>query len=194
MLLLYRRWSKTMVIKNTILCDVHGERKEDIRIIDGIITEIGKNLQDSEVLDARGAYFLPQLIDTNIRLQDSILNSKNIQSIANEALQGGVGHIVLNADSTPAIDNEIVLEFAQNGLKELPDVKVDLMLNTLKEDFSLSNIAIMLKKGVVAPYMSTIAKNDIAIKIAEYVQMYGVTLFCKAEDNSLISSRPSFFA
>jgi dihydroorotase len=36
--------------------------------------------------------------------------------------------------------------------------------------------------------MSTIAKNDIAIKIAEYVQMYGVTLFCKAEDNSLIHS------
>ena len=36
--------------------------------------------------------------------------------------------------------------------------------------------------------MSTIAKNDIAIKIAEYVQMYNVTLFCKAEDNSLISS------
>lgn len=177
-----------MVIKNTILCDVHGERKEDIRIEDGIITEIGNDLQDSETLDAKGAYFLPQLIDTNIRLQDSVLNSKNIRSIANEALQGGVGHIVLNADSTPAIDNEIVLEFAQNGLNELSDVKVDLMLNTLKEDFSLSNIAIMLKKGVVAPYMSTIAKNDIAIKIAEYVQMYGVTLFCKAEDNSLISS------
>jgi dihydroorotase len=36
--------------------------------------------------------------------------------------------------------------------------------------------------------MSTIAKNNIAIKIAEYVQMYGVTLFCKAEDNSLINS------
>jgi len=46
----------------------------------------------------------------------------------------------------------------------------------------------MLKKGVVAPYMSTIAKNNLAIKIAEYVQMYNVTLFCKAEDNSLINS------
>lgn len=177
-----------MVIKNTILCDVTGERKEDIRIEDGIITEIGNDLHDSDILDAKGAYFLPQLIDTNIRLQDSILNSKNIKSVANEALEGGVGHIVLNADSTPAIDNEVVLEFAQNSLKELSNVKVDLMLNTLKEDFSLSNIAIMLKKGVVAPYMSTIAKNDIVIKIAEYVQMYGVTLFCKAEDNSLISS------
>jgi dihydroorotase len=62
------------------------------------------------------------------------------------------------------------------------------MLNTLQEDMSLSNVAILLKKGAVAPYMSTIAKNNIAIKIAEYVQMYGVTLFCKAEDNSLINN------
>jgi dihydroorotase len=36
--------------------------------------------------------------------------------------------------------------------------------------------------------MSTIAKNDIAIKVAEYIQMYKNTLFVKAEDNSLISS------
>jgi dihydroorotase len=53
---------------------------------------------------------------------------------------------------------------------------------------TLSDIAILLKKGVVAPYMSTIAKNNIAIKVAEYVKMYGVTLFCKAEDNSLINA------
>ncbi|OHE02132.1 MAG: dihydroorotase, partial [Sulfurimonas sp. RIFCSPLOWO2_12_36_12] len=82
----------------------------------------------------------------------------------------------------------IVLEFAQNGLHNLSGAKVDLMLNTLKEDATLSNIAILLKRGAIAPYMSTIAKNDVAIKIAQYCQMYGVTLFCKAEDNSLISS------
>ncbi|PHQ89820.1 MAG: dihydroorotase [Sulfurimonas sp.] len=177
-----------MVIKNAIICDVNGERKEDIRIEDGIITEINTNLIGSDILDAKGAYFLPQLIDTNIRLQDSILNAKNIRSISDEALKGGVGHIVLNADSTPSIDNEIVLEFAQNGLRELKGASVDVMINSLKEDSSLSDIAILLKKGAISLYMSTIAKNDIVIKIAEYVQMYNVTLFCKAEDNSLISS------
>ena len=177
-----------MVIHNSIVCDVKGEREVDIRIEDGVVTEIGQNLQDSQILDAKGAYLLPTLVDTNVRLQDSTLNARNIKKISDEALRGGIGHIVLNADSSPAIDNEIVLEFAQNGLKELEGAKVDLMLNTLKEDMTLSNIAILLKKGVVAPYMSTIAKNDIAIKIAEYVQMYRVTLFCKAEDNSLIKS------
>ena len=177
-----------MVITNAIVCDADGEREVDVRIEDGIVTEMGQNLKDSEVLDAKGAYLLPLLVDTNVRLQDSVLNAKNIQAISDEALEGGIGHIVLNADSNPAIDNEVVLEFAQNGLENLKGAKVDLMLNSLKEDLTLSNIAILLKKGVIAPYMSTIAKNDVAIKIAEYTQMYGVTLFCKAEDNSLINS------
>lgn len=177
-----------MIISNAVVCDVNGEYKSDIRIEDGIITELGSGLEGEEITDAKGAYFLPLLVDTNVRLHDSILNSKNIKAISKEAYLGGVGHIVLNADSNPAINNEVVLEFAQNGLHNLEGAKIDLMLNSLKEDSTLSNIAILLKRGAVAPYMSTIAKNDVAIKIAEYVQMYKVTLFCKAEDNSLIKS------
>ncbi|MEA3228957.1 MAG: amidohydrolase family protein [Campylobacterota bacterium] len=177
-----------MVISNAIVCDVNGERKIDVRVEEGIVTELGKNLQSKNIVDAKGSYLLPSLIDTNVRLKDSSLNAKNIKTISKEALKGGVGHIVLNADSTPSIDNEIVLEFAQNSMHNLDGAKIDLMLNTLQEDATLSNIAILLKSGAVAPYMSTIAKNDIAIKIAEYVQMYNVTLFCKAEDNSLIHS------
>ena len=177
-----------MVVSNAIVCDIDGEYKSDIRIEDGVIKEIGQGLADADILDADGAYFMPLLVDTNIKLKDGTLNSKNIKNISDEALKGGVGCVVLNADSTPAIDNEIVLEFAQNTLNTLDGAKVELMLNTLQEDSSLSNIAILLKSGAIAPYMSTIAKNNIAIKIAEYVQMYKVTLFCKAEDNSLINS------
>ena len=177
-----------MLISNAIVCDVNGEREVDVRIEKGFIVEIGKNLKDNDSIDAKGAYLLPSLVDTNIRLLDSNLNAKNIKSTREEALLGGIGHIVLNADSIPSIDNEVVLEFAQHGTEKLSGAKVDLMLNTLKEDMTLSNIAILLKKGVVAPYMSTIAKNNIAIKIAEYAQMYDVTIFCKAEDNSLINA------
>jgi dihydroorotase len=177
-----------MLITNAIVCDVNGERKVDVRIEDGLIVEIGSSLSGTDVLDAKGAYLLPSLVDTNIKLLDSNLNAKNIQAVSDEAKKGGIGHIVLNADSQPAIDNEVVLEFAQHGTSELKGAKVDLMLNALKEDSTLSNIAILLKKGVVAPYISTIAKNNLAIKVAEYVQMYNVTLFCKAEDNSLLSA------
>ena len=177
-----------MLIKNAIICDVDGERESDILIENGFISKIGTNLSSEDSIDANGSYFMPLLVDTNVRLLDSTLNSKNIKNLSKEALKGGVGHIVLNADSTPAIDNEVVLEFAQHSLNSLDGAKVDLMLNSLKEDMTLTDIAILLKKGVIAPYMSTIAKNNLAIKIAQYVQMYDVTLFCKAEDNSMINS------
>lgn len=177
-----------MVIKNVILCDVNGQRKTDIEIIDGVVTKIDSNISHQDSIDASQKYLLPLLVDLNVRVEDSNLNAKNIKSLSDEALEGGIGRVVLNADSKPAIDNEIVLEFAQNALHSLSGAKVNLMLNTLKEDATLSNIAILLKRGAIAPYMSTIAKNDLAIKIAQYCQMYGVTLFCKAEDNSLISS------
>jgi len=177
-----------MIIKNAIICDMYGEKQLDIALQEGVVTEIGENLQGDEIFDAKGSYLLPSLVDTNIRLQDSQLNAKNIQKVSEDARSGGVGHIVLSADSTPAIDNEVVLEFAQHGISNQSGVSVDLMLNALKEDATLSNIAILLKRGAVAPLMSTIAKNDVAIKIAEYVKMYDVTLFCKAEDNSLINA------
>ena len=177
-----------MLIRNAVICDVNGEREADVRVEDGIITEIGRELKGEESVDAKGAYLLPSLVDTNVRLLDSTLNAKNVQAIRQEAKKGGVGHIILNADSTPSIDNEVVLEFAQHGIDQKSDVKVDLTLNALQEDMTLSNIAILLKKGAITPYMSTIAKNDVAIKIAEYAQMYDVTIFCKAEDNSLINA------
>jgi len=177
-----------MLIINAKVCDINGERDVDVRVEDGVVVEIGTSLEGEERVDAKGAYLLPSLVDTNVRLLDATLNAKNIKSVSDDAKKGGVGHIVLNADSTPAIDEEVVLEFAQHGVASSSGAKVDLMLNALKEDMTLSNIAILLKKGVVAPYMSTIAKNNLAIKIAEYVQMYDVTLFCKAEDNSLINA------
>lgn len=177
-----------MVIKNAMVCDIDSQRELDICIEDGIITQIGSDLDGDEVIDANGLYFMPLLVDTNIKVEDSTLNAKNIRSLSDEALKSGIGHIVLTPESTPAIDNEIVLEFAQNGLHLLSGAKVDLMINALKEDATLSNIAILLKRGAVVPYISTIAKNDLVIKIAQYCQMYDVTLFCKAEDNSLISS------
>ena len=177
-----------MVIVNAIVCDVNGEREVDVQVENGVIVAIGENLSDDEVFDAKGAYLLPALVDTNVRVLDSSLNAKSVAGLSKEAKKGGVGHIVLNADTTPAIDNEVVLEFAQNSIKEIITPQIDFMLNTLQEDNSLANIAILLKKGAIVPYMSTIAKNNIAIKIAEYVKMYGVTLFCKAEDNSLINA------
>jgi len=178
-----------MVYKN---CRLWDETIVDIEVRDGKITQIGSNIEADEYKDLKQNYLLPKIVDLNVGLKDKTLSAKTIKKVAKEAQEGGVGHIVLSPVTTPAIDNEVVLEFTQNTIKDIDNVTIDIAINALQEDLSLSNIAILLKKGAIAPYMSTIAKNNIAIKIAEYVKMYNTTLFCKAEDNSLISSGVMF--
>ena len=178
-----------MVYKNCIL--PNGD-KIDIEVKDGVIIKIGDTLRSDDARDLEGAYIVPKLVDLNVRLKDAVLSSTTIKQCAKEAKKGGVGTLVLQPDSTPRIDNEIVLEFAQNSIKDIDDVEMEIAIDALQEDLSLSNIAILLKKGAVAPRMSTIAKNNIAMKVAEYVKMYKKPLLCKAEDNSLISQGVMF--
>ena len=176
-----------MLITNAIVCDVNGERREDVLIENGKIVAVGEGLLSDEVLDAQGAYLLPGLVDTNVRLKDAQLNAATLEKVAKEAYSGGVTRLVLAPDCTPNINDSIVLEFVQAHQKR--ECRVDLMstIATVDEDERLSNIAILLKNGAKAPYMTTAVSNNTACRIAEYVKMHKSTLFCKAQDTSLSS-------
>ena len=176
-----------MLIINTVVCDVNGERNEDVLIENGKIVAVGKGLQSDKVIDAKGAYLLPGLVDTNVRLKDAQLNAATLTKVAKEAEKGGVTRLVLAPDCTPSINDSIVLEFVQAHQKR--ECAVDLMttIATVDEDERLSNIAILLKNGAMSPYMTTAVSNNTACRIAEYVQMHKKTLFCKAQDTSLSS-------
>jgi dihydroorotase len=149
-----------MLITNAVICDVNGERKEDVLIEDGKIAAIGSGLSSDEVIDAKGAYLLPGLVDTNVRLKDAHLNASTLDKVAAEAQKGGVTRLVLAPDCTPSINNSIVLEFVQAHQKR--EERVDMMstIATVDEDERLSNIAILLKNGAMAPYMTTAVSNN----------------------------------
>jgi dihydroorotase len=179
---LYLKGTAAMVFSNVKICDIKGERFADVSIKDGLIESIQECSNNSEST----LCLIPSLVDLNVRLKDNQLNSKRIDELSKSALKGGVKELVLNPESTPAIDDEIVLEFLQNTHQTKEEAHIYCAFNTIKaSDATLSNIAILLKKGAVAPFMSTTTHNNLAIKIAEYVKMYDVTLFCRAEDRSL---------
>jgi dihydroorotase len=176
-----------MIISDVIVCDVSGERRADVRLVDGKIAEVGEALQGEPRMEGRGAYLLPGIVDTNVRLKDGQLNGKNIGSVADEARKGGVTRIVLAPDSAPSVDNGIVLEFVQKHRSQESGVVVETTIASTDEEERLTDIAILLKKGAKAPYMTTAISNNTACRIAEYVKMYKSTLFCKAQDTSLSS-------
>jgi dihydroorotase len=176
-----------MIIADVMLCDSSGVNRCDVRVNEGKIVEIAPKIAGEQRHSYEGCYLLPSLVDTNVRLQDGNLNSKNLETLSQQAIRGGIATVVLMPDSTPAVDNEIVLEFLQKHRKQKLSANIETTVAATKEDESLSNIAIMLKRGALTPYMTTSVSNNIACRIAEYVKMYDATLFCKAQDTSLSS-------
>lgn len=177
-----------MLICNAIICDIHGERQEDVKIENGVITQIGKNLTDTESIDATGYYLLPGLIDTNVRLKDLQLSGKNLESLSHEALRGGVGTVVLSGDMVPRVDNEITLEFVQKHHLQSHGAQIECAISALNESGNLSNISILLKKGGKALYTETISDYNLIMRMAQYLQMAKKPLFYLAQDKSLSES------
>ncbi len=172
-----------MIIKNAVLCDANGERQGDIEIVDGVITDIANNLSSDETIDAKGAYLLPGLIDLNVSLSDGQLNASRLQKLSNAAIKGGVTTLVLNPQSEPAINNEIVLEFVLE--RKYEGAKVKSAICATQDDKSLSNIAILLKKGAVAPALESSVDSNLIRRVFEYMKMYDGTVFCSAKDKAL---------
>jgi dihydroorotase len=172
-----------MIIKNAILCDATGEREADVEIQDGLITKIASNLEGDDILDAKGAYLLPGLIDLNVSLADGQLNASRLQALSKAAIKGGVSTLVLNPESEPAINNEIVLEFILDGKFEGADIQSAICAT--KDEKVLSNIAILLKKGAVAPSLSSDVDSNLIRRVFEYMKMYEGTVFCTAQDKAL---------
>ncbi|MGA9047013.1 amidohydrolase family protein [Sulfuricurvum sp.] len=177
-----------MIISGAIICDINGERRGDVRIEEGVITQIGENLKGDEIIAADGYYLIPGLVDTDVRLKDSQLNRTNLEKLSRRSLSGGVTTALLASDSTPRIDNEITLEFVQQHRYLLNGATIETAVSALNESGVLSNIAIMLKKGSRAVHTSTIQDYNLINRIAQYLKMANKALLYKAEDKSLFES------
>jgi dihydroorotase len=160
----------------------------DIKIENGVITEIGNNLTDTECVDATGCYVLPGLIDTNVRLKDLQLSGKNLETLSREALGGGVTTVVLSGEMIGRVDNEITLEFVQKHQLHTNGAQIECAISALGEEGKLSNIAILLKKGGKALYTNTIGDYNLIVRMAQYLKMAGKPLFYLAQDKSLSES------
>lgn len=172
-----------MTISNVKIIDADKEIYADVTITNKQITNI-KEVKPT-VDQSSTKILMPSLIDLNVNTKDSMLNGKAMDEVAKDACEGGVFEIALTPETNPPIDNEIALEFIQSHNKYLNSARFQSIINSTKNNKELSNIAILLKRGAVAVFMSTKTDNILTTKIAQYVKMYDVTLFCRAEDKSL---------
>lgn len=185
-----------MLLKNALLCDAFKECKADLRVDEerGIISEIGENLapQSAEsVLECSGKVILPALIDMAYP-KNQVLSRKNLESLTQKALRGGVGSLLLRPESTPRIDHAAIIELVSSldsslSVHFLPSL-APTTLESPESKPKIAEIASLISSGARAIYLESSAQNIdgyTLYKIAQYAQMLQVPIIASPQEPSL---------
>ena len=112
-----------MLIKNGYLINpaTYIEEVLDIRVEDGIITEVGilEAEENEEVLDITGLTIAPGLIDTHIHFRDPGFTYKeDLHTGSLSAAKGGFTSVICMANTKPVVDNVETLKDILERAKE----------------------------------------------------------------------------
>ncbi|WP_456402680.1 amidohydrolase family protein [Hydrogenimonas sp.] len=174
-----------MVIKHARVVTPEGVEALDVRIEKGRIAELSPSLEGEKVVDAKGKYLLPALVDIGVGVMDGKLRRGTLKKLSVKARANGFGTVVLSALSTPRIDNEITFEFAKSQAELCRETKILALLSGVKEDGGLSDCSILLKEGAVGIEFESHIDGNLIRRLMEYAAMHGVKLFCRANDPAL---------
>ena len=111
-----------LLIKNANVIDANGKFQGDILIIDGIINQIGKNIDKNgvEILDAKGYTVMPSFIDTHAHFREPGLTYKeDIESGSKAAAKGGYTGLCLMGNTNPICSTKEVVEYVRNKVREV---------------------------------------------------------------------------
>ncbi|SMC09427.1 amidohydrolase family protein [Nitratiruptor tergarcus] len=169
-----------MVIKNAKIVNFDNIFMADVLVEDGLITRIDTEIVGHEILDIEGKYLLPGLIDLHVRTLDDKINSDNFVRLSCNAKKGGVTTIALIADLQPPISDEITLEFVKSQ-----DVQVTIypLVMALRDENSLSELAILLKKGALSIFTPSDINEYLLARVFEYAKMRGVVLHIEPKNS-----------
>jgi dihydroorotase len=174
-----------MLITNALLIDADTYQQGALRIEEGQIAELGdlKPYAGEEVLDVKGKYLLPGLVDLDFHLNDP--GHKRIETIeesGENAIGGGITTLLASSDTNPPIDNETVVEYiltkASGGVRFL-------LSGEIAKGVQMNNIAKLFSAGVAALDGTSALESNILRRAFQYALMNDKTVFIACKNNSL---------
>ncbi len=162
-----------MLIKNARVVNFDGSYCADILIEEGYIAKIGTSLSAKRVMNIEGKLLLPGLIDLNVRTLDDKISADHFARLSSNAKSGGVTSIALTPALQPPINDEITLEFVKS---QDIDVGIYPLVMALRDESSLSELSILLKKGALAIYTTSDINPYLLARVFEYAKMHGVAI------------------
>lgn len=181
-----------MWIKGGIIFDPMNRRTQtgDIHIEGGVIAGIypgGKKGRSGEVIDAKGLWVLPGLIDMHVHLRDPGYEYKeDIASGSMAAAAGGVTTVACMPNTDPVNDNPSVTKYIIEKASRQAEVRV-LPIGALTKDLKGSELAemgLMKAAGIVAVSDDgkSIEKASLMRRALEYAATFGLPVISHCQD------------
>lgn len=179
-----------MIIKNADVVTKDGVKKLDIRIENGRIAALGKNLS-GEGLDCTGLTIFPGLIDMHVHLREPGFEKKeDIASGSAAAVKGGFTQICCMPNTKPVTDNKVVVSYILNRAKDVRLCKVRPIgaITEGQKGENLAAIGAMKAAGAVAISEDgkSVVKTNLMANAMMYAADFGLKCLCHCEDASLV--------
>lgn len=185
-----------ILIKNGRIIDPANSIDEiaDVYITDGVIAEIGKDLQldgaNTEVIDASGKVVAPGLVDMHVHLREPGQEYKEtIETGTRAAVCGGVTSVACMPNTEPVCDNEAVVRFIKERAKDAGYANV-FPIGAISKNLEgkyLAEIGQMAFEGAVAISDDgrPVENSGLMRRAIEYSDMFDITVISHCEDIAL---------
>lgn len=104
----------SLLIKNIRAVDAETDRITDVLINDGIIAEVGENLDNSaeQIIDGTNLVLMPSIFDMHVHLRDpGFTHKEDVLTGCSAALAGGVTGVLAMPNTNPPCDNPETIRY-----------------------------------------------------------------------------------
>lgn len=144
----------SILISGGVVVDQSGERRGDVRIVDGIVAEVGEGLAVSDgdqLVDAAGCVVSPGFVDLHTHLREpGKEEAETIETGSRAAAKGGFTCVVAMPNTDPTQDSVSVIDFVrrQGQAAGLCDVRPSGSITVGRQGGQLSPLAELADAGV----------------------------------------------
>jgi len=183
-----------LLIKNGHIVDAKSriDGVFDLLAVDGKIAEISKGIDDDgcEVINAKGKYVLPGLVDAHCHLRDPGYEyMEDLESGTRSAAAGGFTSIACMPNTNPIADNEAVIKYIINKARQEGYVNVFPIgaITKGQKGEELAEIGEMKFAGAVAisDDGKPVKSSSLMKKALQYASMFDITVISHCEDLDL---------
>lgn len=183
----------SLLIKNGHIIDPANniDAPGDILVRDGKIAEVGKTSGSAEqVFDAKGLVVAPGLIDLQVHLREPGREDKEtIETGSKAALAGGITSVVAMPNTSPAADNQTVVEFVIKRARELDLINIypTGAITRGQKGGALAEINELKKSGAIAitDDGSDVQDEGVLRRALQYARTCDMLLMSHCEINAL---------